>query len=229
MDEITVRAVDLGHLEPGPERAARCLAPGLLDGGDVGRRHLAGHLAALAERHRARADRLPRRLALGVVVLVERAEADPGTLDLRLAPAVAELDRGHRAVGLEKGGDPSEWADLRVRPEVGAAVGLAPAGLDLDLLGEDDVGAADREPAGPHEVPVSHRVVDRRGLSHRRDHRPVAHLQSAKLDRGTESRSRALGFLHVAFLIDWRPKGGCAGPRDAAGTVPGALARPRSV
>src|SRR5688572_15615496 len=64
----------------------------------------------------------------------------------------------------------------------------APALLHRSRLDEHDAGAALRELAQMHEVPVGDVAVLRRVLAHRRDDDAVAHFDLAKLDGPEELR-----------------------------------------
>ncbi|MGY4316407.1 hypothetical protein ACVWW1_005734 [Bradyrhizobium sp. JR3.5] len=78
-----------------------------------------------------------------------------------------ELDRGHRAVVLQEGGDAFERRDLLVVPDADIAVGDASFGGDRRGLDHHEPGAALGELAEMHEVPVIGEAVGCRVLAHR--------------------------------------------------------------
>jgi hypothetical protein len=93
-----------------------------------------------------------------------------------------ELDGRHRALAFHESSDPLQRRNVRVVPDAGVAVGDAAALLHRGRLHEHDAGAALRELAEVHEVPVGDMAVLRRVLAHRRhdDAVPRRHAPQAK-------------------------------------------------
>ena len=84
---------------------------------------------------------------------------------------------------LDERRDASQSGNLRIVPDAGIAVSYAAAFLDRSGFHEDSAGAALRELAEVHEMPVRHHPVARGILAHRRNDDAVAQLDAAQLDR----------------------------------------------
>ena len=93
-------------------------------------------------------------LAAVEVGLRERAVAVPRARHARLAPGMRELDCRHRTLALHEFSDSSQTWYVRVVPDADVAVRDAAALLHRGGLDEHDAGAALRELAEVHQVPV---------------------------------------------------------------------------
>ena len=109
-----------------------------------------------------------------------------------------ELHRGRRALALAKLAIRLSGATWRVRPDAGIAIGDAAMRLDRARLDEHDAGAALRELAEMHEMPIGDEAVLGRILAHGRDHDAVLEGELAQLDRREEH-----GLGHRGSLVQW--------------------------
>ena len=183
VQQVAVRGVDLDDVEARGHGAAHGIAESGEHRLEVARLEGAWRDPALAEARLGRRDGRPGLVAALEVCLRERAVAEPGTRHARLASGVRELDRRCRALALHELSDTRKARDVRIVPDAGIAVRDAPAALDRGGFHEYDAGAALRELAKVHEVPVAHMAVLRRVLAHRRYDDAVAHFQLAQRDR----------------------------------------------
>ena len=94
-----------------------------------------------------------------------------------------ELDRRHRAVLLQEAGDAFQRRGLAVVPQPDVAMGDAALRRHRRGLDHDDAGAALREFAEMHEVPVIGDAIDRRILAHRRKQDAIFGCYATKRDR----------------------------------------------
>ena len=96
---------------------------------------------------------------------------------------LAELDAGETAMLLQECRDAPQGRDLLVVPE--AEIAGRDASVALDRGGFDDhrSGAAERELAQVHEMPVIGQALDSRVLAHRRNDHAVRKDELAQLER----------------------------------------------
>src|SRR4030095_8974086 len=127
------------------------------------------------------------------VGLGERPVAVPRTRHARLASGVRELDGWYRALAFDKGRNPSETFDMRIVPDARVPMRDAAALLHRGRLDEHHAGAALRELAEVHQVPVRDVAVLRRVLAHRRDDNTVPDPHVADRDF-VEEHLAVLGF-----------------------------------
>jgi hypothetical protein len=97
---------------------------------------------ALGHRNRARRHDPPRQVAARMVIGIERGVAVPRPLHAGLATGMRQLNRRHRAIVAQEGGDPFQRRDLAVLPQPDVAMGDAAFRRDRGGLGHDDAGAA---------------------------------------------------------------------------------------
>lgn len=177
MDEVPVRAVDLGDLETG--RRGPCGGGAELpdDLPDLIHRQLGGHQMSLGERYGAGRDRLP-----AVVLRADRTAAVPGLVGRRLAPRVGELDAARCALRGEEAVDPAERLDLGVVPDPEVERADPALRADSRRLGDDQTRTTDGASGEMREVPVLRHTGGRaRGLggvlTHGRHPHPVGQGQ----------------------------------------------------
>ena len=195
--EIAVGAVQLQHIETGLVRAPRGIAPGLHEVLDLLRLQRPRHRPFLAVGDRARRHRLPGLPVVDVVGPLQRPVALPGAVGARLAAGMAELDSGDRVLLLDELDQPAERLDERVVPDAEIAERAAAAPFHLGRFDHDQAGAAGRELAGVHQMPVGRKALHRRILMHRRHHDAVLQPDVPEGHRLKQQRSG-----HAVVLFD---------------------------
>jgi hypothetical protein len=177
--EITMRAMQLQHLEAGRVGAPRRLAPGL---------HQVLHLAALqrfryrpflAVCDRARRNRRPCVPVVDIGRPLQRPVALPRPGGARLAAGMAELDSRRRILLLDEFDEAAQRLDEAVIPDAEIAEGAAAAPLDFCGFDHHEAGAAGGKLAGIHQMPVGRKTLHRGILVHRRHHDAVAQLDAS--------------------------------------------------
>jgi hypothetical protein len=138
---------------------------------------------------RARRHRLPGLPIVDVVAAPQRAIAFPGTIGARLAAGAAELDAGDRVLLLDEFDQTAERFDERIVPDAEIAERAAAAPLDLGRFDHHEPGAAGRELAGVHQVPVGRKALVGRILMHRRHHDAILEPDIPKVHRLKQHRS----------------------------------------
>jgi len=188
---------------------------------------------AIADRLGHRGDNLPRVLAAGGVARIHRAVAVPGPLHARLAPGMRDLDPRDRPVRFDEPDDGAEGLGTGVVPDAEIAVGDASPRLDRGRLGEDEPGAAGREPAQVDHVPVGREPVLGRIFAHRRNHDAVAERDAANGHRAEQKRGGAVRVVRHGsrYVVRMRKSGGLwrIGRRAAIVPRPQDLCAPRSL
>jgi hypothetical protein len=189
VDEVAVRAVDLKEVESAPRGARGGLAPRGDQGAHLGEGERARCRKRRSMRDRARGDQLP---LLPIVdprlATRERRAALPGPRQPRLAPGMAELNAGDRALGLDERGAARKCGDELVVPKAGVADGAAAAARHLGRLHDDEAGAALRIAAGIDQVPIGGEAVDGRILVHGSDDDAVLERHAPQRQRRKKQR-----------------------------------------
>jgi hypothetical protein len=135
---------------------------------------------AFVERNGARRDDVPRRLAAQKIVGIKRSIAEPRALHAGLASGMGELDCRHRTMIAQEGCYACERRDMRVAPQTHIAMRDAAVLRHRGCLDHDDAGAAEREAAEMHEMPIVGHAVIGRILAHRRDDDAILGLDAAQ-------------------------------------------------
>ena len=181
--EIAVRAVKLQHVEARLMGAPRRVAPGLHEVLDFMALQRPRHRPFLAVRDRARRHRRPRVPVVDVGRSLQRPVAFPRTGGARLAAGMTELDSGDRILLLDEFDQALQRLDECVVPDSEIAHGAAAAPLDLCRFDDDEAGAAGREFAGIHQMPVGRKSLHRGILMHRRHHDAIAQFDASDRQR----------------------------------------------
>ena len=134
-------------------------------------------------RDRARRYRLPPVPIVDLGRSLQRPVAFPRTGGTRLAAGMTELDSGCRVLLLDEPDQALQRLDEGVIPDTEVAHGAATTPLDLGGFDNHEAGAARRELAGIHQMPVGRKPLHGRILMHRRHHDAVAQLDASNRQR----------------------------------------------
>src|SRR5262249_6522721 len=155
-----VRTMQLQHLEAGFVSAARRIAPGLHEVFYFARLQRPWRAPFFAVGNRARRHGAPFIPVVDVGRALQWPGAFPRPRRACLAAGMAKLDTGDRILLLDEFDETAERLDELVVPDAEIADRAAAAPLDLGGFHDDEPGAAGRELAGIHQVPVGRKALD---------------------------------------------------------------------
>src|ERR1700694_5269508 len=159
--KITMRAVQLQHVEARLTGALRGMAPRLYEIFDLKALQRLRHRPFLAVRDCARRHGRPRVPVVDLGRPRQRPVALPGTPGACLAAGMTELDSSGRVLLLDKPHQALQRLNKFIVPDSEIAYGAAAAPLDLCRLDDHEARAAGCEFSGVHQMPVGRKSLDR--------------------------------------------------------------------